>query len=256
MMEGMITEVKGLKKVCTYCGKDKHVYEQCFERLGYPDCYKGKKNKKGKVVAQVSFDFSPYMDKETPFDFEFENNVQNGKTYLDQRLVTANLQLDLKFDWIVEIGSSDHMSPHLYLFQSIRVLKKPIKKKLPDETSKWVDKVGHVQINSSLILHSVFYVPDFKAPSTRKGHKMMIKYLALFHIIAEPNVPNTLETNSSPSEHSTSEHQSHAPTVSPSNQVPPTIRSSRPSTQPAWLKDFVTSKHKGGMAVADNPATK
>ncbi|GJZ10789.1 retrovirus-related pol polyprotein from transposon TNT 1-94, partial [Tanacetum coccineum] len=54
------------------------------------------------------------------------------------------------------------MSPYLHLFQSIRILKKPIRIKLPDGTSKWVDKVGSIQINSSLILHNVFYVPDFK----------------------------------------------------------------------------------------------
>ncbi|GJZ54689.1 retrovirus-related pol polyprotein from transposon TNT 1-94, partial [Tanacetum coccineum] len=35
------------------------------------------------------------------------------------------------------------------------------------------------------------------------------------------------------------------------NQVPITRKSSRSSTQPAWLKDFVTSKHKAGMAAAD-----
>ncbi|GKD97799.1 hypothetical protein Tco_1381696 [Tanacetum coccineum] len=39
---------------------------------------KGKKNKKGKIAAQVSSYLSSYMAKETPFDFEYENDVQNG----------------------------------------------------------------------------------------------------------------------------------------------------------------------------------
>ncbi|GKE83646.1 hypothetical protein Tco_1557388 [Tanacetum coccineum] len=202
------------KKSCTFCNQDGHVYEQCFEKRGYPDWYKGKKNKKGNMMAsQVVSDLSSYMAKETPFDFEYENGVQNGKIDLDQRMVAAvcqevmkmfkgkdsdqsnvassskphagtffygckpyrlysfhvslnilskHLQLDIRIDWIVDTGASDHMSPYLHLFQSIRILKKPIRIKLPDGTSKWVDKVGHIQINSSLILHNVFYVLEFK----------------------------------------------------------------------------------------------
>ncbi|GKE44997.1 NSP-interacting kinase 1-like protein, partial [Tanacetum coccineum] len=144
------------------------------DNKGYLDWYKGKKNKKGKMVAQVATDFSPYMPKETPFDFEYENNVQTESTDLDQRMVAAvifvskNLQLDLRVEWIVDTWASDHIAPHLHLFHYIRVLKRPIKIRLPNETSKWVEKVGHIRINSSLALHNVFYVPDFKVPLTKK----------------------------------------------------------------------------------------
>ncbi|GJX00327.1 uncharacterized mitochondrial protein-like protein [Tanacetum coccineum] len=89
-------------------------------------------------------------------DWRFERE----SVLLMQRL-TGAIELPL-IDWIVDTGDSDHMSPYLHLFQSIRILKKPIRIKLPDGTSKWVDKVGSIQINSSLILHNVFYVPDFK----------------------------------------------------------------------------------------------
>ena len=54
-------ENRGDKKTCTYCKQDGHVYEQCFERLGYPDWYKGKKNRKGgRMAAQVTTDFDGY----------------------------------------------------------------------------------------------------------------------------------------------------------------------------------------------------
>nr|GFB04381.1 hypothetical protein [Tanacetum cinerariifolium] len=143
------------------------------------------------MASQVVSNFSTYMTKETPFDFESENEVHNGKVYLDQRMVAAvcqemmkmfkgkgidqsndastshphactffygckpykihsfhvslnilskQLQLNIRIDWIVDTGASDYMSPYLHLFQSIRILKKPIRIKLPDGTSKWVDK--------------------------------------------------------------------------------------------------------------------
>ncbi|GJU58550.1 hypothetical protein Tco_1236316 [Tanacetum coccineum] len=51
---------------------------------GYPDWYKGKKNKKGnRMASQVVTDFSTYMAKETPLDLEYENGVHNGKIDLD-----------------------------------------------------------------------------------------------------------------------------------------------------------------------------
>ncbi|GJZ23993.1 retrovirus-related pol polyprotein from transposon TNT 1-94, partial [Tanacetum coccineum] len=144
-----------------------HLFKQYFERLGYPDWYKGKKNKKGnKMVAQVLSNFSPYMAKETHFDFEYEHGMKGDKAGLDQRMVLIIMVANpIEF---FPLMASDHMSPHLHLFHSIRVLKYPIKIKLPDGTSKWVDKIGHVQINSSLILHDVFYVPKFKDLSTKK----------------------------------------------------------------------------------------
>ncbi|GJW47249.1 hypothetical protein Tco_0078895 [Tanacetum coccineum] len=55
-------------------------------------------------------------------------------SYIDS---TSQPHADLRVDWIVDTGASDHMSPHLHLFHSIRVLKKPIKIRLPDGTSKW-----------------------------------------------------------------------------------------------------------------------
>ncbi|XP_071740626.1 uncharacterized protein [Rutidosis leptorrhynchoides] len=39
-------ESRNDKKHCTICNEDMHLHEQCFERLGFPDWYKGKKKQK------------------------------------------------------------------------------------------------------------------------------------------------------------------------------------------------------------------
>ncbi|GJW11266.1 hypothetical protein Tco_1577093 [Tanacetum coccineum] len=83
--------------------------------------------------------------------------------------LAKNLQLDLRVDWIIDIGASDHMSPYLNLFHSLRVLKKPIKIRLPNGTNKWVDKVvGKLLQTQSLI--AVFFPTmfAFQDPSTKK----------------------------------------------------------------------------------------
>nr|GEZ41060.1 hypothetical protein [Tanacetum cinerariifolium] len=63
-------DVKGVRH-CTGCGQDGHTVEQCFEKIGYTDWYKGKKNKKGgKIAANVVF------GPETPFDMDHNNEWQ------------------------------------------------------------------------------------------------------------------------------------------------------------------------------------
>ncbi|GJZ61198.1 hypothetical protein Tco_0617335 [Tanacetum coccineum] len=212
-------ENRGEKKVCGFCNQEGHLTEQCFEKIGYPDCYKGKKGKKQcvKLATQVSSDFDQYLLRDTPFQVDYENEVIGAKVDLDQKLVNAVCQemiklikgkgidvneassskphagillsgkdtntglslhasikflidnggLNIEIDWVVDTGASDHMCPHLHLFQCIRILKKPIKIKLPDGTCKWVTQVGNIRINDSLILTDVFYVSDFKDPSSR-----------------------------------------------------------------------------------------
>nr|GEX43216.1 hypothetical protein [Tanacetum cinerariifolium] len=70
---------------------------------------------------------------------------------------------------------------------SIRILKKPIRIKLPDGTSKWVDKVGKLLKTQSLI---AIFLPTmflFQDPSTKKvlavGEEFQSKHVAsdLFH---------------------------------------------------------------------------
>ncbi|GKA13670.1 retrovirus-related pol polyprotein from transposon TNT 1-94 [Tanacetum coccineum] len=68
------------KKVCKGCNQEGHLVEQCFERIGYPDWYKGKKGKKGtKMATQETLDV--HMVGDTPFDIGFKNGIgigQNG----------------------------------------------------------------------------------------------------------------------------------------------------------------------------------
>ncbi|XP_071719137.1 uncharacterized protein [Rutidosis leptorrhynchoides] len=198
------------EKKCTFCSQEGHGFEQCFERIGYPDWYKGRKGKKCNIMAaQIATDFSPFMYRDTPFDFEGEVEVNGGKHELGQKLVNAACQemmkmfkgkgqeqdtgasfhtslqilakrhsdFNFKIDWIIDTGASNHMSPHIGLFQSIRELNRPIRLKLPDGTSKWVKQVGSVKINPTLTLTQVFYVPDFKVNLLSVGTLLKSKFL-------------------------------------------------------------------------------
>ncbi|GKB54638.1 hypothetical protein Tco_0905391 [Tanacetum coccineum] len=158
---------------------------------GYPDWYKGKKAKKGnsgnvdqKLVAAVCHEMMKMF---------------KGKGVMETRLLQVFSQLkqvychvslhpfctlfhiyNILLDWISDIGSSDHMSPHLNLFISTKNLKTPIIVHMPDGSSKTVTIVGQVQLNPSLILTDVFYVPDFQLNLLFVGKLIKHKQLAAY----------------------------------------------------------------------------
>nr|GEU79064.1 hypothetical protein [Tanacetum cinerariifolium] len=76
--KGNRNEIKGetkneisFKKVCTNYGQEGHLFEQCFERLGYPDWYKGKKAKKNnRLAAHVNSGFDEHFSGETPLTWD------------------------------------------------------------------------------------------------------------------------------------------------------------------------------------------
>ena len=87
-----------VKKNCTNCGQEGHLFEQCFERLGYPDWYKGKKAKKNtRIAAQVNSGFDEHFHGDTPFDMGYENEVSmTHNSGVDQKLVAAVCQEMMK----------------------------------------------------------------------------------------------------------------------------------------------------------------
>nr|GEW75068.1 hypothetical protein [Tanacetum cinerariifolium] len=103
--KGNRNEIKGetkneisFKKVCTNCGQEGHMFEQCFERPGYPNWYKEKKAKKNnRLVAHVNSGFDEHFSGETPFDIGYENEVSLGQNWhVDKKLVADVCQEMMK----------------------------------------------------------------------------------------------------------------------------------------------------------------
>nr|GEZ13076.1 hypothetical protein [Tanacetum cinerariifolium] len=127
------------KRSCSHCRQEGHVFEQCFERIGYPDKYKGKKEKKSaRITAHVNFGFEEMVSGETLFDLGNKNKIgmgQNGS--IDQRLVAAvcsEIMKIFKGKWIADDNND------------------PIMVHLPDGRSLKVTIVGEVALTPSLIL--------------------------------------------------------------------------------------------------------
>ncbi|GKB05824.1 retrovirus-related pol polyprotein from transposon TNT 1-94 [Tanacetum coccineum] len=162
------------KKICTGCGQEGYLFEQCFERIGYPDWYKGKKGKKNsRMAAHVNSRFDEHFNRETPFDMGYENEVgmsQHGN--VDQKLVAVVCQEMMKLfknKGVMEekgfAGSSHAVILSLFTASFALFCHHDMDLFLDwvsdtgasNHMSKTVTIVGQVQLTPSLILTDVFY---------------------------------------------------------------------------------------------------
>ncbi|GJV10080.1 pyridoxal 5'-phosphate synthase-like subunit PDX1.2 [Tanacetum coccineum] len=122
---------------------------------GYPDWYKGKKAKKGnRLAAQVNSGFDEHFNGESPFDLGYENEAGILSCFTASFALFFHHDMNILLDWISDIGASDHI-----LLVTI---------------------VGQVQLNPSLILTDVFYVPDFQLNLLFVGKLIKHKQLAAY----------------------------------------------------------------------------
>ncbi|KAL8142562.1 hypothetical protein V2J09_015594 [Rumex salicifolius] len=113
-------KLKDDKKHCSICQKDGNLAETCFEVVGYPDWYKGKKNvRTSKIVANVSQDTCA---SDSPLDASID-----GTAFLN--LIHYK---SLNNEWILDTGATDHMSPYVDQLSDLRNLSPPVVVRLLD----------------------------------------------------------------------------------------------------------------------------
>ncbi|GKB65807.1 hypothetical protein Tco_0927219 [Tanacetum coccineum] len=89
------------------------------------------------------------MQGDTPFHMKYENEIRNEKPEFDQKKVNAVCHKMMK---MFKGKGVEIVMMWLVLQNLIEILKKPIKVKFSDGTSKWVIKVGEDQVLSEMII--------------------------------------------------------------------------------------------------------
>ncbi|GAA0138907.1 hypothetical protein LIER_00562 [Lithospermum erythrorhizon] len=64
--------------------------------------------------------------------------------------------------WILDSGVSDHITPHLHLFTSYKVVPLPRYITIPNSTQVHILHFGTVQLSPHLLLHNVLHIPSFQ----------------------------------------------------------------------------------------------
>ncbi|GKE86581.1 hypothetical protein Tco_1560323, partial [Tanacetum coccineum] len=86
------------KRFCTGCNQEGHTVDQCFEKIGYLDSYKGKKAKKqSRITENTSSGFDNHFSADIPCDMSNENEIGSSSGGgFDQILVAAVCQEMIK----------------------------------------------------------------------------------------------------------------------------------------------------------------
>nr|XP_043639702.1 uncharacterized protein LOC122610813 [Erigeron canadensis] len=176
---------KGEKPFCTHCKQTGHLYEQCFERLGYPDWYKGNKVKKGgRMAAQISTNFGDISQRDSPFDMEYENEIHcDQKSAIDRKLVATvctEMMKMLKGNQVIEGHNTDcgkigqphaGMSFHARLQALVSIVDIEFKKDWVNDTGATDHMSPHLELFHDII--DLKYPIKVKLPDG--SHKLVTK---------------------------------------------------------------------------------
>jgi len=90
----------------------------------------------------------------TPHTKDHHSAYLAGKSYC---LFTAKPAMS----WIIDSGATDHITPHLHLFQSFIPVSRPCFITLPNGKNVQVQNIGTVALNTNIMLQDVLHVPKF-----------------------------------------------------------------------------------------------
>ncbi|KAK9698730.1 hypothetical protein RND81_08G127100 [Saponaria officinalis] len=196
------------KEKCVHCGRDNHRSDMCWEVRGYPVGHPKHK----KTTSKTGFrggQNNGYMQQR---NFQtntkqqtYRRSVANAKSEppdLSAAIGAATLQLEnlLKMgekvrkswnvnppftvnnDWIVDSGATNHMTSQLNMLKNVKELSTKLKISLPDGRYVYVTHKGDVDLDNSLMLKEVLYVPGFKQSlmSVQKLAKEKKCYITFF----------------------------------------------------------------------------
>ncbi|XP_075101583.1 uncharacterized protein LOC142177024 [Nicotiana tabacum] len=175
---------------CNYCKKQNHTIENCYRLIGFPADFKFTKSKRfngAKSNAVLSMDaadskINSAWDQPMTQDQFYSLyrllqhvNVGSQSEQSAEDTATANcagISPSLPYtktyisvclqsiSWILDSGSSEHMTSDLKLLFNIKVLPKPIYVTLPNSTRVLVYQSGCVTILPGFRLHHVPFVPS------------------------------------------------------------------------------------------------
>ncbi|KAK2413561.1 putative mitochondrial protein [Trifolium repens] len=175
-------------RVCTHCGKNNHIVENCFEKHGYPPGYQQRNNKayvnlaENFVTEQTSTQeaapnnpLNTIQEQYKQIIHLLQNNLTSTTTKSPSQQAAANSVLSQSASihsisspqmgkqtvlWIMDTSATDHITCSLQNFTSYKTIP-PFTMGLPNGHKTNATISGTVKISSSITLYNVYYIPSF-----------------------------------------------------------------------------------------------
>lgn len=128
-----------------------------------------RKNDATSIADIVKMEVQRALREKTLMDMENKVNFTHNKEYAGMSFYYsffAKLDYLKPGTWIIDTGASNHICADIKLMTKIRTTTQPIHVYLPDGTTKPVNKIGNVKLNSQLYLTDSLYIPSFKFQSS------------------------------------------------------------------------------------------
>ncbi|CAJ2645755.1 unnamed protein product [Trifolium pratense] len=176
-------------RVCTHCGKNNHIVQNCFVKYGYPPGFQHKNNKayvnhaanfaseqtSTQETAPSTPSLNTIQEQYQQIIHLLQNNLTSTTTKSPQQHATANSVLSQSASihsisspqmgkqvvlWIMDTGATDHITHSLQKFTSYKNIS-PFTMALPNGHKTIATISGTVKISSSITLSNVYYIPSF-----------------------------------------------------------------------------------------------
>ncbi|GAU39523.1 hypothetical protein TSUD_222930 [Trifolium subterraneum] len=175
-------------RVCTLCGKDNHIVENCFKKHGLPPHFR-KASSSNNAMVEGGFDDTagatestigsntitqdqalqlisllqssfPNSNSDNASSSKAGSNEFTGHTSVNPGNVSGSSNACSLGNWILDSGASHHICNTVQWFHSYNEIT-PIRVKLPNGNHVFAKQSGIVKFSSSLILTDVLCVPNF-----------------------------------------------------------------------------------------------
>lgn len=178
---------RGSGKICTYCGKEGHTVEVCYQKHGYPPSYGRGKS----ANSTVSEDFQSVASEQSASDakgssdsapMQFTREQYNSllaliqqasvdtaeKSHVSNMVKSVNIANApgkihsslMKVPWILDTGATDHICCSLHWFTKHTQIQ-PVTVNLPNGSTVVSHFSGTVQLSPTLIIQNVLFLPHF-----------------------------------------------------------------------------------------------
>ncbi|KAD6454783.1 hypothetical protein E3N88_09489 [Mikania micrantha] len=148
---------------CTHCGKEGHVREGCFKRIGYPDWWQGKGKKEGvkpkaAFVDTVSSPVPGLTDEQYGQFLKLVSGDKEATSHIANMAGTLNVD----GNWAMDSGATEHMTYDKELLENftIDVNEPPVT--VANGANPPVKGTGEVSLMESIKIKGVLFVPNFK----------------------------------------------------------------------------------------------